>query len=178
MENPRTKLDIKALLPHREPFLFVDELVEIAEHRGVGEKTFTPDDPIFSGHFPAFPVLPGVLICEFAFQTAAAWLAAQMPGLARDGFQPEFPPAEIKPSLPFASTAIPMVTRIRDVQFREVVLPGQKLIAEVTLEDQAANAYRFSARVLRGSRLVARLEFTCMVVDKAAGIARPVDDSG
>lgn len=172
MEQSETPAGVKQLIPHREPFLFVDKVVKISETKGVAEKTFAADDPVFAGHFPHFPVVPGVLICEFAFQTAAAWLGAKV---AKGMGFPESSTGEGASSLAAVAatdniaSGLPMVTRIRDVQFREPAFPGDTLTAEVELEDQAGNAYRFSARVYKRERLVARLEFTCMIVDKFAG---------
>jgi 3-hydroxyacyl-[acyl-carrier-protein] dehydratase len=58
-------------LPHRPPFLFVDKVVELVPgERAVAEKTFAPDDPIFAGHFPGNPIVPGVILTEALAQTA------------------------------------------------------------------------------------------------------------
>jgi 3-hydroxyacyl-[acyl-carrier-protein] dehydratase len=171
-------LDILALLPHRDPFLFLDDLLELSESGAVGVKTFRADEAFFSGHFPSFPVVPGVILCEFALQTAAAWMTTRE--------KLEWAPSQgksLKESLDSSPTSgdlqqpswegdkrkkIPVVTRIRDVQFRQVVRPGQRLEAIVRLEDQAANAYWFSAEIRREDTLVARLHFACMLIDANA----------
>lgn len=168
-------MDILALLPHRDPFLFLDDLLELSETGAIGEKRFRADEPFFSGHFPNFPVVPGVILCEFALQTAAAWMAAReklrlAPSQGKSG-------RETADSSPTSGDLqppsgeedrrkkIPVVTRIRDVQFRQVVRPGQRLEAIVRLEDQAANAYWFSAEIRHEETLVARLHFACMLIE-------------
>jgi 3-hydroxyacyl-[acyl-carrier-protein] dehydratase len=79
-EAPPPRIDPKALgLPHREPFVFIDSIRELAAgERAVGEKTFPRADPIFRGHFPGDPLVPGVLLVEALAQVAGC--AAGQPG--------------------------------------------------------------------------------------------------
>ena len=72
MENPLDK--VKAIIPHREPFLFVDRIVEQSEGRIVTEREVRADEPQFAGHYPGSPLMPGVLLCEACFQTGAMLL--------------------------------------------------------------------------------------------------------
>ena len=175
-EKGGISLDILTLLPHRDPFLFLDELVELSETGGIGAKTFSSDEAFFSGHFPGFPIVPGVILCEFALQTAAAWLAARErlhPATSPKHSGKEVFPAAIDSGQNQRDAGqgdrwrkIPVVTRIREVQFRQIVRPGQRLEALVRMEDQAANAYWFSAEIRHQGTLVARLTFACMLVDR------------
>ena len=69
--------DIKSLLPHREPFLFVDAIVSADEKGAVCEHTFTENEFFFKGHFPEYPVVPGVLLCaikELFLETVCSFL--------------------------------------------------------------------------------------------------------
>ena len=66
---------IKAAIPHREPFLLIDEIVEQSENRIVCRKTFTGDEFWYAGHYPKFPLTPGVLLCEAAMQAGAVLLS-------------------------------------------------------------------------------------------------------
>ena len=66
---------VKQIIPHREPFLFVDRIVEQAEARIVTEREVRADEPQFQGHYPGSPLMPGVLLCEACFQTGAMLLS-------------------------------------------------------------------------------------------------------
>lgn len=66
---------VKAAIPHREPFLFVDKVLERGDGRIVTERLVRADEPHFAGHFPGAPLMPGVLICEACFQTGAMLLS-------------------------------------------------------------------------------------------------------
>ena len=69
--------DIKSLLPHREPFLFVDAIISADEKGCVCEHTFTENEFFFKGHFPEYPVVPGVILCETMAQAGGAALSFQ-----------------------------------------------------------------------------------------------------
>src|SRR5436305_13549646 len=72
--------EIKAAIPHREPFLLIDEIVSRDETRIVCRKRFTGDEYFFAGHYPNFPLTPGVLLCEAAMQAGAVLLSGLIPG--------------------------------------------------------------------------------------------------
>jgi len=69
---------VKATIPHREPFLFVDEILERAEGRIVTQRLVRADEPHFAGHYPGSPLMPGVLLCEACFQTGAMLLGGDV----------------------------------------------------------------------------------------------------
>src|SRR5215467_13129044 len=71
--------EIKAILPHRYPFLLVDRITELEAERIVGIKNVTTNEPFFIGHFPDFPVMPGVLIVEAMAQTAGVLVLKNIP---------------------------------------------------------------------------------------------------
>ena len=93
-------------IPHREPFLLVDEIVERTDGRIVGRKTFTGQEDFFAGHYPGYPLVPGVLLCEAAMQCGAILLSRH-----------------------FAATAgkVPVATRMNDVRFKRMVRPGETI---------------------------------------------------
>lgn len=132
---------IEALIPHRDPFLFVDRIVERSADRIVAEWDVPPELPAFRGHYPGYPVLPGVLISEFAFQSAACLFAS--------GGDPRV-----------SSGAVPVLTKIEDARFRRVVRPGETLRAEVEVAERLGPARYCKAVVTCGGETVVRLRFT------------------
>jgi 3-hydroxyacyl-[acyl-carrier-protein] dehydratase len=126
-------------IPHRAPFLFVDRVVERGMDRIVTEWHVRPDAPFFRGHYPENPIVPGVLICESAFQAGAILCAGDQPG---------------------AGAATPVLARIERARFTRPVGPGETLRFEVELVDRAGPARRFSARASSEGRDVLRVEFT------------------
>jgi 3-hydroxyacyl-[acyl-carrier-protein] dehydratase len=143
MTAPGTRLDqnqIQELIPHRPPFLWLDEVIELSDKKLRARKYIDPDLDVFQGHYPAFPVLPGVLQCEAAFQAGAVLIACVAP------------PAE---------GSVPVVTRLNQVQFRKMVRPGQTLEIDVELTEQLANAFFLKAKVSVEGQVAVRLEFAC-----------------
>jgi 3-hydroxyacyl-[acyl-carrier-protein] dehydratase len=132
--------EIERLIPHRPPFLWIDRIREIDNQRIVAEKWIDPELDVFRGHYPHFPVLPGVLVCEAAFQAGAVLIARIVP--------PD-------------DAAVPVVTRLNNVQFRQMVRPGDTLQIEVELKEQLAAAFFLKAKATVAGKTAARLEFAC-----------------
>lgn len=131
---------VRELLPHREPFLLVDELVERGE-ASVRTTWHVPEDlDVFRGHYPGNPILPGVLIAEHVFQSGALLLYSG------------------KDSKEEAGT--PVLSRILDARYKRVVRPGETLATTVELEEALANARFCKAVVRRDGATVARLRFS------------------
>lgn len=107
-----SKEDIKKIIPHRDPFLFIDEIIEIDDKVGVGLKYVSENEYFFQGHFPGLPVMPGVLIIESLAQVGAVILL-------RD---------------PKYKGKIAYFTGIKEAKFRRSVSPGDtlKLRCELT----------------------------------------------
>ena len=63
--------EVRKLLPHREPFLFIDEVIEVNNEFIVAKRFVSPDEDFFKGHFPNFPIMPGVLVLEAMAQSSA-----------------------------------------------------------------------------------------------------------
>ena len=107
------RAEIEAILPHREPFLLIDEVVELEPgERVVARKTVRPDEWYLAGHFPGRPVMPGVLIVEAMAQTGAVAVLAQEENRGR----------------------LALFAGIDDVRFRRIVEPGDELELECRLE--------------------------------------------
>lgn len=106
------------LIPHRPPFLFVDEIVSSAPDGLVARRTWRAEEDFYRGHYPGAPITPGVLLCEAVFQAAACHLAlkARAAG-ARPG------------------DGVPLIARISDVRFRQPIYPGDVVLLEVKEKD-------------------------------------------
>jgi 3-hydroxyacyl-[acyl-carrier-protein] dehydratase len=135
---------IKELIPHRAPFLWLDEVVELSETSIRARKLVPSDLPVFDGHFPGFPILPGVLLCEAAFQAGAVLIAHGGNGLAG---------------------RVPVVTRQNETRFRRMVRPGETLEIEVTLSESLGGAWFLSGKVSVNGEVAVRLEFACTATE-------------
>ncbi len=133
---------IQAAIPHRDPFLLVDEIVEQEDNRIVCLKKLTGDEFWFRGHYPDFPLMPGVLLCEAAMQAGAVLLVDHADGVG-----------------------VPVATRIRDVRFKRMVRPGETITLEVTLDEQVSRAFFLTARVTVENELAMRMQFTCTLAE-------------
>ncbi len=136
---------IKAAIPHREPFLLIDQIVEQSERRIVCQKTFSGDEFWYQGHYPQFAITPGVLLCEAAMQAGAVLLSRYVEE---------------------NSDAVPVATRANNVQFRKMVLPGDTILIETELVEQLSSAFFMKSRVTVEGKLAARLEFACTLADR------------
>ena len=137
---------IEALIPHRDPFLWLDEVVELTDTLVRARKRVPEDLAVFAGHYPAFPVLPGVLLCEAAFQAAAVLIASV-------GEIPE--------------GRVPVVTRQHETRFRRMVRPGELLEIEATLDETLGGAWFLTGKVSVDDQVAVRLQFACAAAEAA-----------
>ncbi len=144
MASDRT--EIEALLPHRDPFLFVDRIVSRAESTMVTEWRVPPDLDVFRGHYPGNPILPGVLIAEHVFQSAALLIYSGDASKEQPG--------------------TPVLSRIEDARYKRMVRPDDTLTSEVELTDSLANARFFTAKVTCEGVMVARIKCTLALAPK------------
>ncbi len=135
---------IEALIPHREPFLWLDEVVELSETLVRARKRVAEDLEIFRGHYPDFPVLPGVLLCEAVFQAGAVLIAS-------GGDIPE--------------GHVPVVTRQHETRFRRMVRPGEVLEIEARLDETLGGAWFLSGTVRVDGQVAVRLQFACTAAE-------------
>ncbi|MBL4846671.1 MAG: 3-hydroxyacyl-ACP dehydratase FabZ [Planctomycetes bacterium] len=135
--------DVKAAIPHRDPFLWVDEIVEQSEDRIRTRKVIAEDLDVFRGHYPGQPILPGVLICEAIFQTGAILLSAR----AREAVESE--------------GLVPVMTRIKDTRFKRMVRPGDTLEIEVEIEDSLPKLFHLKGKAKVSGKLAVSCSFAC-----------------
>lgn len=136
--------EIQRHIPHRAPFLWLDEVIALDEQRIHARKHLDPALDVFQGHYPQFPVLPGVLQLEAAFQAGAMLISRLVSA---------------------GSSRIPVVTRVNNVQFRHLVRPGDTLDIEVELTERLSNAFYLKGKVSVSGKIAARLEFACAATD-------------
>jgi 3-hydroxyacyl-[acyl-carrier-protein] dehydratase len=136
---------IKAAIPHREPFLLIDEIVEQTSDHIVCRKTFTGQEFWYQGHYPAFPLTPGVLLCEAAMQAGAVLLAKVVAD---------------------APDRVPVVSRINNVKFKNMVRPGDTVTLDVKLTEQIAGAFFMDAKVMLDGKLAVTFDFACKMAPK------------
>ena len=134
---------IQNAIPHRPPMLLVDEIVTREGDRIVCRKTFRPEEFFFQGHYPDFPIVPGVILCEAAMQAGAILLSEHMQ--KGDG--------------------VPVATRLNDVKFKKMVRPGDTIQMDVTLQERLANAFFLRAKVSCDGKLAVRFDFACTAAE-------------
>jgi 3-hydroxyacyl-[acyl-carrier-protein] dehydratase len=135
-----THKEIKSAIPHREPFLLVDEIVEQSDNRIVCRKRFTGDEFWYRGHYPEFPLTPGVLLCEAAMQAGAVLLAKHI-NAEHDG--------------------VPVATRMNNVKFKAMVRPGDTVELEVDLVERMGDAFFLNGKVTVGGKTAVTFDFAC-----------------
>jgi 3-hydroxyacyl-[acyl-carrier-protein] dehydratase len=136
---------IKAVIPHRAPFLLLDEIVEQTDDHIVCHKKFTGKEFWYAGHYPNFPLTPGVLLCEAAMQAGAVLLSKVVAD------NPD---------------RIPVVSRMNNVKFKAMVRPGDTVTLAVTLTEQLAGAYFMDAKVLLHDKLAVTFDFACKLAPR------------
>ncbi len=101
---------------------------------------------LFRGHYPGFPILPGVIVCEAIFQAGAILLSR----LAGDDLQGK----------------MPVVAKIRSAKFRRMVRPGDRLAISASMEDKIGNAYYMKGKATVEGKSVANVSFTCALAER------------
>ncbi len=137
---------ILKLLPHRYPFLLVDKIIDMdGDSSAVGIKNVTINEPFFQGHFPGFPVMPGVLLIEGMAQTAGALCVASLSGT-------------YEPHLVYFMS-------IDRARFRRPVVPGDTVHYHMVKRRNRGRVWRFDGLAKVNGQLVAEAEISAMIVD-------------
>jgi len=138
--------DIMKLLPHRYPFLLVDRIVEIEERkRIVGLKNVTINEPFFQGHFPAHPIMPGVLIIEAMAQVGGVMLLSTMSD---------------------TTNKVVYFMSLDNVKFRKPVRPGDQLRFELDMMHIRGSVCKMHGVALVDGEIVAEADMAAMVRDR------------
>ena len=137
---------IKELIPHRDPFLFVDtcQIIVSGEH-GKSEKFFSEDEYFFQGHFPNNPIVPGVIIVEAMAQTAGIVVSYKLR---------EFKDKSV------------LFMSVNKAKFRKPILPNDKVSFEVKFINSVRDVYKFQGTCFKNNTKVSEAEFSAMITYK------------
>jgi 3-hydroxyacyl-[acyl-carrier-protein] dehydratase len=141
-------LEIMSLLPHRYPFLLIDRVIEMErKQRIVAIKNVSINEPHFQGHFPDYPIMPGVLMVEAIAQAGGALLLSEIPD--RD-------------------SKLMVFTSIENARFRRPVTPGDQLRIEVTVLNWRTRVVKMGGAITVDGKLVCDATVMCQMVDRVA----------
>ena len=137
---------IKKLIPHRAPFLLIDRVEHVVlDSEATGIKMVSGNEPYFAGHFPDFPVMPGVLIVEALAQTASVMVAATIPDVT--------------------AGKLVFFTSVEKARFRQPVRPGDFVKLHVVKNTTKGLLWKFVGKASVDGKLVAEADFGAMIVD-------------
>jgi len=139
-------VEIMAILPHRYPFLLIDRVVEMERKtRIVAIKNVSVNEPHFVGHFPDYPIMPGVLQVEAMAQAGGALLLTEIPD---------------------REDKLMVFTGIEEARFRRPVLPGDQLRIEVTVVNWRSRAVKMAGVITVDGKVVSDATITCQLVPR------------
>ena len=148
-EQQVTQVDVQRIMemiPHRHPFLMIDKVVDmVANERATGIKNVSINEGYFQGHFPARPVMPGVLIIEAMAQTAAVLVVHTLG--------------------PEAEGKLVYFMSVDNARFRRPVFPGDRLDVYVAKQRNRGNVWKFEGRAKVGDNLMAEAVFAAMILN-------------
>ena len=133
---------VRKLLPHREPFLFIDEVLEVSNDLIVAKRFVSPKEDFFKGHFPNFPIMPGVLVLEAMAQSSALLGSHIMSQSADD-------------------KSMYLLCGVEKVRFKKKVLPGDTLIFKSSVLSSKRGIWKFKCSAYSEEELVCSAEFLC-----------------
>jgi 3-hydroxyacyl-[acyl-carrier-protein] dehydratase len=136
---------IREILPHRYPFLLVDRIEELETERVVGIKNVTVNEPFFAGHFPDYPVMPGVLIIEAMAQVAGVLVLS---------------------GIPDRKSKLVLLAGVDGAKFRKPVRPGDQLRMEMKILRSRASMAKVSGIATVDGTIVAEAEMLCVLADR------------
>ncbi len=147
--------EIRDILPHRFPMLLVDRIVEMTAESIVGIKNVTANEPFFTGHFPDFPVMPGVLIVEAMAQVAGVLVLK---------------------SIPDRHSKLVLLASVEEAKFRRPVVPGDQLRIEMTVTRAKATVAKMRGVATVDGKVVAEAIVMCKLQDKIAPEKKSIEE--
>ncbi len=144
--------EIMAILPHRYPFLLIDRVLEMEpKQRIVAIKNVTANEPQFTGHFPDFPIMPGVMTIEAMAQAGGALLLTEVPD---------------------RESKLMVFTGIDKASFRKQIVPGDQLRIEVKVLNWRSRVVKMQGVCTVDGKVAAEAEITCMLVPRPSKSAK------
>ncbi|MCC5790626.1 MAG: beta-hydroxyacyl-ACP dehydratase [Opitutales bacterium] len=140
--------EIYQTIPHRPPFLFVDEIVSQEAESVTTRRTLRADEAFFAGHYPGNPIMPGVLSCEAVFQTGAILLLKSF-------------------SAELEAGGTPVLTKIENARFRGIARPGDTLEITAELRERSGKFFFLRGRIVCGGKKILTLDFGLAILPPA-----------
>lgn len=137
---------ILELIPHRPPMLLIDEIVQSGERSIVCRKTFRADEYFFQGHYPGFPLVPGIILLESCCQAGAVLIAQTQPG--------------------FAGSKVPVLTRVDNAKFKRMIRPGDCVTLEAEIVEVISQAIYLKGKVKLDGKTSVTFDFTCSMAPR------------
>lgn len=143
---------IKERIPHRDPFLLVEEVVSFDQEAQTIEcsQCFSEDLDVFKGHYPDNPIVPGVLLSESIFQSGALLMSLLSDGQEQTAKTP----------------LVPVLTRIGGAKYKRFAGPGDQLTIKVEVVESISSATIFKGKLYNQGKLAVQIDFTCAMVEK------------
>ncbi len=138
-------------IPHRPPFLFLDEILEIRDDGVTCRRVIRADEPQFEGHYPGNPIMPGVLLCEACFQAGAVYLGRRIEAEGRS-----------------LGDVTPVLSRIVGAKFKQMVKPGDVATIEVTMQETVSKFHFMKGKVLKADKPALTIEFALAMLEEGA----------
>ncbi len=142
-------------IPHRPPFLWVDRIIKIGDRSIETEKEIHKDLDLFRGHYPDYPIMPGVILCEAVFQTGGILIADI---LSR---------RKLSDSSKNIGKGVPILTRIHGARFKREVRPGDVIRMTAKLKEIVEPAWFLRGKVLVQGKTAVTVDFACAITDPA-----------
>ena len=140
--------EIYKTIPHRPPFLFIDRIVEVTETSAVAERDIREEEPHFEGHYPGNPLMPGVLLCEAVFQTAAVYMMRRYSSeVGTEG------------------SKTPVLARIQEAKFKQMVRPGDTIRIEATYGESLGKFHFMKGKVTVDGKVAVTVGFALALLD-------------
>ena len=137
-------------IPHRPPFLWLDRVLEVTDNSIVAEKKIPEDLDLFQGHYPDYPLMPGVLLCEAVFQAGGVLLAEMLRSASTMSAEE-------------SGLAKPVLTRVLGAKFKREVRPGDTVTVNARLIERVGGAWFLKGTVRVDGKVAVQVEFGCIL---------------